>query len=1000
MKKFLFLILACLSVLAAKAGDGSSRTEAIAYDWNNPVEVTAGTTWYQIDMLTLDTMTYPVVDLNITNPSTSSVFFEATIYVYEGQKQIMEDYHNYDLAPGASVQVRTSLLSMLRGMGYQVYVKLTSAVDLSFEAEIEESTAAEVGECEKYENLPFSDGMGIYIEGGKLARLKVGIDTARQYQKDIVVTVANMSAQANTLQASVAFECPAVGATSLSRTIGAAAEIEKTISYSSFAALQSDTVYILLNPSGDCVILLDYADHVVADPVCVKSEAVPFNYEVMNEHAAGEAWYAVALDTLRHTTDLCTVHVRNNGSATASLSGMLTFDCDGAAQNGSFTLAAGQTYSRLLSRDLVDALRADIDTAYIQVVSSEDLSIWVTINPPSAGSLCAYPINFDWIGMNEQGAESLWYKVDVAQAKAEQKDIVLNFRNTADVANDVTAEIAFDCSGVTTSYSRTLGAGATIQKTLTASFLQAVSGDFVLVRLTTSAAARLWASREETQKVISDCSEDKVVPYVWNSTVTVLPDTTWFKVSLDQLRAIDTIPSVTVTNGSAQTAHVEAALSFICPDTIEMITATRVLAPGQTISREIERALVEGYANQYDFAYVRVVSDQQLSFIAAIPVVCPEAKDSLIAATICPGDSVEMNGHYYYAAGIYKDTLRTIYYCDSIRFTLTLSHHPVHHRTIDTLACKLFEFKGVTYTRDTVFNDSLQNQYGCDSIITYRVTMKKYDFPSRLTLPTLFCGRTVDMTATMEDIERSDEEYLSQEWTVDGDPFTGDFLPAFDHETYTLTCKVTTECAEATKDFVLTVQTPTADYFDDLIVPANARYGNSLLLLNKNALDAMAAEHNASYLDQDVKWYKVIGEPDYVDDVVADAGDDEYLHTGFYYTLPGAPVLEGSFYAVIRLTSEEDCDAILRSSMLVCQPAQMPIRIAPTVVSGGEPITVYNLRPEQAYTLRSYTVDGQLSSQYQVSGETTFTFRAEGSVGYYVLSVAGQDGDTFKYIIK
>jgi gliding motility-associated-like protein len=86
---------------------------------------------------------------------------------------------------------------------------------------------------------------------------------------------------------------------------------------------------------------------------------------------------------------------------------------------------------------------------------------------------------------------------------------------------------------------------------------------------------------------------------------------------------------------------------------------------------------------------------------------------------ICQGLSYEFNGEFYSESGVYIDTVKTAFDCDSI-VILNLFVAPVLHEFIFEEICEgqSYDFNGITLIESGVYSDSLQNAQGCDSIIT------------------------------------------------------------------------------------------------------------------------------------------------------------------------------------------------------------------------------------------------------------------------------------------
>ena len=94
-------------------------------------------------------------------------------------------------------------------------------------------------------------------------------------------------------------------------------------------------------------------------------------------------------------------------------------------------------------------------------------------------------------------------------------------------------------------------------------------------------------------------------------------------------------------------------------------------------------------------------------------------KDTTITVDICDGDVYTINGHDYSATGSYTEILRTEFDCDStVNFNLVV-HLATNDTIFDTICSdEVYLFAGEEFDQSGVYVDSLQNAYGCDSLIT------------------------------------------------------------------------------------------------------------------------------------------------------------------------------------------------------------------------------------------------------------------------------------------
>lgn len=92
--------------------------------------------------------------------------------------------------------------------------------------------------------------------------------------------------------------------------------------------------------------------------------------------------------------------------------------------------------------------------------------------------------------------------------------------------------------------------------------------------------------------------------------------------------------------------------------------------------------------------------------------------------TICAGESYTWNGNTYTKPGTYTDTLQNIYGCDSI-VTLYLEINQTQYAEETITACDSYDWNGQTYTESGNYTYTITAANGCDSITTLHLTINK-----------------------------------------------------------------------------------------------------------------------------------------------------------------------------------------------------------------------------------------------------------------------------------
>jgi len=90
--------------------------------------------------------------------------------------------------------------------------------------------------------------------------------------------------------------------------------------------------------------------------------------------------------------------------------------------------------------------------------------------------------------------------------------------------------------------------------------------------------------------------------------------------------------------------------------------------------------------------------------------------------TICANSSYFWHGQTYSSAGVYYDSLQTVNGCDSVyKLTLNVSPNYFYQETQTICDNSTYTWHGQTYSAAGVYYDSLQTVYGCDSV--YKLTL-------------------------------------------------------------------------------------------------------------------------------------------------------------------------------------------------------------------------------------------------------------------------------------
>ena len=329
-------------------------------------------------------------------------------------------------------------------------------------------------------------------------------------------------------------------------------------------------------------------------------------------------------------------------------------------------------------------------------------------------------------------------------------------------------------------------------------------------------------------------------------------------------------------------------------------------------------------------------------------------------------DSVIFKGVKYTADAVVLDTLvgGAANGCDSIvTVTITVKHHATG---VDTKSnCNSVEFKGVKYTADAVVLDTIVGgaANGCDSIVTVTITVLK---PDTTVLPAVdSCNRYHLMTADIDTLITTTDNYKFVFQNANG-------------------------C-----DSVVTINVTIATPYVDTLSLIH-KFGDRLLMINRKEINAIPGWHLDS-LDTDhpeyVSWYEI--DP---------AGNEKPLHDGYTHSLPnGEPLPAGyTYYAEVNIPAVGgNCGAIGTTKHYTIPSAAPAPALMPSLARPGEEIRIVNIDPGTQTVVRIYSADGIMHGRYTVHGVESYTIKAAGTTGFYMVELTNESlQSTLRYIVK
>jgi gliding motility-associated-like protein len=96
-----------------------------------------------------------------------------------------------------------------------------------------------------------------------------------------------------------------------------------------------------------------------------------------------------------------------------------------------------------------------------------------------------------------------------------------------------------------------------------------------------------------------------------------------------------------------------------------------------------------------------------------------------ISITICPGQTITIGQNTYGQQGVYRDTLKSIYGCDSIiLLSLSVQSTITFSQTINICEGQNYAIGQNIYSVSGTYKDTLESIGGCDSVVTTKLTVR------------------------------------------------------------------------------------------------------------------------------------------------------------------------------------------------------------------------------------------------------------------------------------
>ena len=716
-----------------------------------------------------------------------------------------------------------------------------------------------------------------------------------------------------------------------------------------------------------------HTDAEVEEPeACLSAVDYVFGQDISLK-AGDDLWYAIDVAAIRAMQKNMNVTVTNASDVAVNLTLELAFECPVTAFETQVEklIEARTSYTEVVTVETLEA-HADVNTAYLHVVSTGDLTINVapdtTVVPvPEA---CELGDTIVWTsGMTLQIAEAVdkWYTVDISEASAKKYDVKITVENNTGVDVNATIDVYTTCpvGSAVRSATQTIYSYSETTKKVMYDQYSKHNTDWLYIHVITSGSLDVSSDHIVYPKTYE---YKTITEYVCDGTAFVDPITNDVvlisSLIADKFEWNDTVP-VSPTLDSVYTFVVTPVVAPVKMNDSILATITSaipVLKQGELPSVDASAAAIKDYYENNDtekvsdvenvtwkhnagiipcdattYTMTLVVEDECDNVLETTFVFNVEARtvtETTTSATVCHGGSYhwDITGMDYLLAGEYRDTLRTANGCDQEIRILNLTVLPEIKNVLNDTICFGEMYKGTIYTASTTITETFVAANGCDSTVIVNLTVLPDVVYETAESQTICFGETynwrgADRSASASDTLKNslgcdsiiytlnltvlpEAKVETEEWTL----CPGDLSTPRDWHGQSISAAGNYEAIEK---FAGT-DCDSVIYQLTVIIPDadnNATMDNLPAVSKYNNRIIMLNLNEIkdmfggwSPAEADVQWFRVVGTQDAAYAAWNKLGDDEPLAKGHYYNLPDGGTLPAGQYYALLWRSSDVCE--------------------------------------------------------------------------------------------
>ncbi|MBR2265900.1 MAG: hypothetical protein IJ882_04390, partial [Paludibacteraceae bacterium] len=435
----------------------------------------------------------------------------------------------------------------------------------------------------------------------------------------------------------------------------AGATIYDTVPNSMIKAVAGDELYVSIENTQRMALKAEFIER-PATPILTENDPwEPLDVtDTIQNIPAGEHYYRISV---AHMNSLSKYEpeftFRNEGVATTNMTRKMVFALPAySAQGDQLTLAPDEETIEVIKKNTLEGLTNAY--VYIYIKNDAPFSLFGRFKHVREGKACKTNIDFDWVKGHEQaGKTTQWYAVDVKDAKARVKDIIVTVENIGEQSTSLNAKVAFSCPYIDLQeFTGSIAAKKTRSKKLGYA-TYAMMTDTVWIGLETTQPIKFRADTVDAPLQPVDDACLTATMFNWTDGGQQKADTAiWYKIDMRKVRNQQTYPTVVVTNMSeTEPVTIYGKLSLECPDSLPDQTRKLQIPAGGIFEKQLSRNMFENIQN--DSIYILVQATQPIKFEVRRQAV-PAGTDcsSAIRFNWVSGIDQKANGNLWYVVDL------------------------------------------------------------------------------------------------------------------------------------------------------------------------------------------------------------------------------------------------------------------------------------------------------------------------------------------------------------